>query len=187
VPAESSKFSKRVEQRSWTYRTVSFLDLRREEGFKFNPTHSVLLDNRIYITDGTKGGRDRIIQEPNENARAAVAYARSVHSGRNTMPASMTERQWANFCYRTIRSVGLSKEVAGASSHGLRHAYTHERYSQMTGFEAPVKFGSRAEFRANAERVAGNSWRALDSEARTILKGEIGHGPDRDDVVSIYI
>jgi site-specific recombinase XerD len=164
-----------------------YLGLRREESYKFSPTHAVLKDNRIFITDGTKGGRDRIIQEPGEKAWSAVAYARSVLLGRNTMSQMMSERQWSNFYYRTIRAVGLSKEQVGASSHGLRHAYAHERYRQLAGFEPPAKFGSKAEFRTNAERVAGESWRAFDSQARTILKGELGHGPDRDDVVSVYV
>ena len=103
------------------------------------------------------------------------------------MSPSMIERQWSNFYYRTIRAVGLSKEEVGASSHGLRHAYAHDRYSQLAAFDPPAKFGSKAEFRANAARVAGDRRQAFDTEAQAILKSELGHGPDRDDVVSVYV
>lgn len=83
--------------------------------------------------------------------------------------------------------MGLSKEEEGASSDGLRHAYAHERYNQLAGFDPPAKFGSKADFRANAAMVAGDRWQAFDTEARAILKSELGHGPDRDDVVSVYV
>jgi hypothetical protein len=42
-------------------------------------------------------------------------------------------------------------------------------------------------FRANARQVAGSEWKKLDQDARTLLKSELGHGPDRDDVVAVYV
>jgi len=59
-------------------------------------------------------------------------------------------RQWNNLFYRTIKANGISKEKCGAFSHGFRYAHAQERYRQLTGFAAPVKFASKAAFRANA-------------------------------------
>jgi site-specific recombinase XerD len=163
------------------------LGLRKEESFKFNPTRSVLTDGRIYITDGTKGGRDRMLHQVSGPAKAAIAYAKTVLSGANTMANAMTERQWNNLFYRTIKENGLSKDQSGSSAHGLRHAYAQERYQALTGFAAPVKFASREAFRENARQVVGSEWKKLDQDSRTLLKAELGHGPYREDVVSVYL
>ena len=89
--------------------------------------------------------------------------------------------------YRIIRAFGISKEITGASGHGLRHAYAQSRYEQITGFKPPCKFDSKEGFRKNALRIAGNDWEKLNQDARQIIKGEMGHGPDRDDIVSQYL
>jgi hypothetical protein len=98
-----------------------------------------------------------------------------------------TEREWEQRFYRTLHRHGLTKSACGASSHGLRHAYAQERYAQITGFEPSVKFDSQEAFRENAERIAGEEWKKLDSDAREVLKAELGHGRDRMDVISQYI
>ena len=74
-----------------------------------------------------------------------------------------------------------------ASSHGCRHAYAQDRHKEITGFEAPCKFESKEEFREIAVKIAGQGWRKLNQDARQIIKAELGHGPDRDDVVSQYL
>ena len=38
-----------------------------------------------------------------------------------------------------------------------------------------------------AENAAGKDWKKRNQDARQILKGELGHGPERDDVVSQYL
>ena len=42
-------------------------------------------------------------------------------------------------------------------------------------------------YRKNAIKIAGERWRKLNQDARQIIKAELGHGPDRDDVVSQYL
>lgn len=148
---------------------------------------AVLKDGRVLVSDGTKGGRDRIIQQITGEGRAAIEYARSVASGKNTMPPGMTEKQWAGMFYRTLREHGITKDQAGASAHGLRHAWAQERYQTITGFSPPAKFESREEYRTEAARIGGPAWRELDRDARLIIKSEMGHGSDRDDVVSQYL
>ena len=163
------------------------IGLRKEESFKFNPERAHFSDGRVYISDGTKGGRERLVHQISAQGKAAITYAKTLLSGANTMANTMTERQWNNLFYRTITAHGITKEQCGASAHGLRHAYAQERYQALSGFAAPAKFASKEAFRANAQRVAGSAWRKLDQDARLLIKGELGHGPDRDDVVSVYL
>ena len=69
----------------------------------------------------------------------------------------------------------------------MRHAWAQERYQAITGFAPPAKFQSREDYRAEAARIGGQAWRRLDRDARLIIKSEMGHGPDRNDVVSQYL
>lgn len=163
------------------------LGLRKEEAFKFDPNRAVMRDGTVFIQHGTKGGRERIIHHVSARAREAIAYARSVASGKNTIPNDMTEAQWERQFYKTIRLHGLSHNSCGASSHGLRHAYAHARYEQITGFAPRCKFDSRESFCANAQATAGHEWWKADQDARQIIKAELGHGPDRDDVMAQYL
>lgn len=162
------------------------LGLRKEESFKFNPGKAVLQDGRVYISYGTKGGRERMLHEISHAGREAIEYARSVASGGNTMPKNKTERQWEGKFYRVLRSHGINKKN-GASAHGNRHYHAQERYQKLTGFSAPCKFASKAEFKESAMKIAGENWKQIDRDARLQLKAELGHGPDRDDVVSQYL
>ncbi len=158
-----------------------------KKSFKFNPSRALLQDGRVHVSDGTKGGRERMIHHVSEKGREVIKYVRSVAQGTNTMARGMTERQWNGLFYRTLKEHGITKGQAGASAHGLRHAYAQQRYEQITGFAPPVKFASRQDFKINAEHTAGANWRNLDRDARLIIKGELGHGPDRDDVTSQYL
>ena len=82
---------------------------------------------------------------------------------------------------------GISKKECRASSHGCRHAYAQDLYEEITGFKAPCKFDSKEKFRKNAIKIAGDRWRKLNQDARQIIKAELGHGPNRHDVVSQYL
>lgn len=163
------------------------LGLRKEESFKFNPCKSVLSNGSVLVAAGTKGGRERIIHFISDQGRNAIELSKLYSPGGNTMAPGISERQWNALFYRTIRDYGLSKVNSKASAHGLRHAYAQDRYRGLTGFDPPVKFSSREVFREEAERVKGADWRNLDMEARSLLKSELGHGQDRNDIVSQYI
>lgn len=162
--------------------------LRKEEAFKLNPERALLNDGRLFIQDGTKGGKERLVHDLTDSQREALSYASSVCSkSGNTMSEGKTERKWEKFYYKTINKHGVSKKECGASGHGFRHAYAHERYQSITGFLPPCKFNSKNEFREAAYNAAGESWKKLDQDARQILKSELGHGPERGDVVAIYL
>lgn len=164
-----------------------YLGLRVEESCKFNAHQALMTGGRVFVQHGTKGGRERIINEVTDKAMEAIQYAKEISGINNLIPNDHSEKQWIQKYYRVIRGKGISKKACGASSHGCRHAYAQERYKTITGFMAPCKFESKADFRQNAENIAGQGWRKLNQDARQIIKAELGHGPDRDDVVSQYL
>ncbi len=168
------------------------LGLRVEEATKFAPARDVLADGRAYISAGTKGGRERmlpaeVVQAP--KAQTAIKYAAEVArklDKKNTIPQGMTERQYRGYYGRAVRAAGLTR-ANGGTSHGNRHAWAQDRYNQLTGFDARAKFDSRADFVRVAEQTTGDKWSRLDRDARLQIKSEMGHGADRDDVVSQYL
>ncbi|PKN08018.1 MAG: integrase [Deltaproteobacteria bacterium HGW-Deltaproteobacteria-8] len=158
--------------------------LRHEEARKLNPLRCLLADGRVFISDGTKGGRERMISAPSPAFLTAIEDAHRVVSRHgNLMPDGMNERQWEKRAYAFACAAGISQAVCGASLHGLRHAYAQERYASITGFQCASAGGKLAE----AMEIAGTAWRQLDSDARLLIKAELGHGPDRDDVVARYL
>jgi len=164
------------------------LGLRFEESTKFDPRRSVLHDGRVLVSSGTKGGRERVILHVSDKARAAIDFARSLVTSRGSLiPVDLREAQWRKIVYTTLARLGITRAGAGASMHGNRHHYAQARYQQITGFPPPCKFQDKEAFRTNAERMAGSAWLKLDQDARQIIKVELGHGPDRDSVVSQYL
>jgi integrase len=161
------------------------LGLRHEEARKFVPDDVIQADGRLHIHRGCKGGRERMMPEPTERQQAAIDAIRPWMSERwhNSMPDGMREKTWEDRAYSLATAVGVTKEACGASFHGLRHAYAMERYESLTGFRSPSVGGSVEE----AKGIAGDGWKKLDQDARNLLKAEMGHGPDRDTIVSTYI
>lgn len=169
------------------------LGLRVEESTKFSPARDILKDGRAHISAGTKGGRERmlpseVVQSP--GAQTAIKYADQVRAElgnkRNTIPSTMSERQYRNYYSKAVSGAGLTR-ANGGTSHGNRHAWAQDRYRSLTGFNARVEFKTREEFVAAATSVAGPEWAKIDQDARLQIKSELGHGPDRDDVVSQYL
>lgn len=99
----------------------------------------------------------------------------------------MSEKQWERFYYKTLSKYEFTKKDCGFSGHGLRHAYAQERYKNYTGFEPSAKFNSKAEFLSNAMSIAGESWSEKDKSIRSLLMAEMGHGGNRNDIISVYL
>ena len=172
------------------YRLQRFLGLRTEESYKFNPRQSVLPDGKLWICHGTKGGRERTLDEISPEGKMAIKYAlRIMGKNRNLIPKTpgMTERKWQKLYYNRMAEVGATRKEAGAGGHGNRHAYAQSRYEQITLFAPPCKFESVKTFVENAREIAGDDWKKRDEAARTVIRGLMGHGPYRNDVTSQYL
>nr|WP_241906282.1 hypothetical protein [Vibrio cyclitrophicus]PMF17023.1 hypothetical protein BCV24_12755 [Vibrio cyclitrophicus]PMJ50461.1 hypothetical protein BCU19_08980 [Vibrio cyclitrophicus] len=64
---------------------------------------------------------------------------------------------------RACIKVGLDK------AHGFRYAYAHERYFELTGFNAPAAGGP-------STKVLTGANKHRDYEARMVITEELGHG-----------
>lgn len=164
--------------------------LRYEESTKFNVVRDV--DGRLaHIHIGTKGGRPRWLVIENDRQRAVLDAAWQggffANPRVSIIPAGYREEQWRGYVYRTVRQAALDSGGLGLRMHGLRHAYAHQRYRELTGFQPPCRFESRTAFTVEAEKVAGQTWRTLDEQARCVVREELGHSPDRVDIDGQYL
>ncbi|HEN8800082.1 TPA: integrase domain-containing protein [Pseudomonas putida] len=133
---------------------------------------------RINIQDGTKGGRAGASAPRwigvDDHIRSALEFAQQVSStgSRNLIAAHENYLDLLQQVIRPARDILHAHNLKGF--HELRAAYACERYEQITQHLAPINGGQCAQVD-----------RSLDSEARTQISYELGHG--RIDVVAAYI
>lgn len=162
------------------------LGLRPEEARKINPAVALRSDGRIYISAGTKGGRDRILHEPSqEQINVVKALTPFIGKNGNSWPDSISEASWEKYTYRTISRMGLCIRTCGASLHGLRHTYAQARYKELTNLSAPCLHPSSLHYREAAYQEHGESWRKMHDQAVNILAYELGH--NRGEVTASYL
>lgn len=165
---------------------MRLLGLRHEEARKINPRVSLRKDGSIYISAGTKGGRDRILLEPTEEQINAVkALTPFIGQYGNSWPDNIKERTWEKYTYKVTKALGLSIQACGASLHGLRHAFAHSRYTELTNLQPPCLYSNPSEFRQAAYAEHGEDWRTIHDQAVNLLAHELGH--NRSDVAVNYL
>lgn len=168
-----------------TQHVVMVARLAREFGLRFR--EASLLDarqaikearkqNRINITEGTKGGRgkekDRWLPINATQLQTLQQAAELQQQQRNLIPPEMSFVKWRNFSYNQWRKIAKPLNIKGF--HELRAAYACVRYQQLTGHPAPVIAGGQRQ-----------APKTVDQEARKVLAQELGHG--RTDVIAAYI
>lgn len=162
------------------------LGLRHEEARKMNPKTALLPDGRIYISAGTKGGRDRQLHNPTQEQIAAVKnLAPFIGRHGNSWPDKLKESSWEKYVYKTISALGLSIKKCGASLHGLRHQFALERYKALTEIQAPCLFNTPHNFRDAIYEQHGSDWKDVHDCAVNILAHELGH--NRSEITAAYI
>jgi len=164
--------------------------MRAEESMKFNPLRDDE-GSRVHIHRGTKGGRPRwtpvLTDEQRDLLDRAKASGFYRSPGATIIPENHNERTWRNVVYSLAHDHGLTKAESGATMHGLRHAYAHERYESLTGFKSPVQCASKDDYRDQAKAAAGDEWPQRDQLARCAIREELGHSPDRADIDAQYL
>lgn len=170
------------------------LGLRFEESYKFSCSHSLVGGNTpstftsLYITDGTKGGRDRNLFVITPEMRDVVGRHYEMTNGRgNLMPQGWTEQSVRQEMYRIAREHGISRKASNGSFHGARHSRAHEIYRNICGFEPPCKFVTAQEFVASAKEIAGDDYGRLHQEASVQVRTQFGHGAGRSDISAQYL
>lgn len=185
-----------LEQGDGNDRRVAFMlrlqrefGLRLEESMKLNPSRDAEGD-LLHVHVGTKGGRPRWVPIRTEAQRTLLQEAKTSgfypSLGLGLIPKDVKGKTWRGIVYRAAREQGFTKDAAG-TMHGLRHAYSHNRYRELTGFEPPVKCRDAGSYFSQAEALGGKEWQAKDEKARCIIREEMGHGIGREDIDSQYI
>lgn len=123
-----------------------------------------------------KNGRPRTIEIVNESQRQLlreVGVFMKEQGDYSMIPRELT--------FRTYRNLVQDKSTElGIHGHGLRHAWAHDRFKQLSGMDCPI--------------VGGPAYKDLTTEgkerwdaAAEIVLGELGHGKNRLDTLATYI
>ncbi len=134
-------------------RLALYLALQHEFGFRmkesmeFRPRVCISADGKsIWIVEGTKGGRPRIVPIERESQQAALNWALDVaktsRSGRVRWPHLTFRQAQTRFYGLMRRKLGISKKACGLTAHGLRHGYAQTGYTEQTGLPSPVEGGA---------------------------------------------
>lgn len=151
------------------------LGLRSKEASLIN-ARSALNEARntgkVTIVYGTKGGKAREVPITHERQIESLSRAAEIQGeGRSLVPNTQTWSQFRNGELRDTRETLQTHGVTGI--HDLRAAYASERYQALTGERTPLE--------------GGQASKADDLAARKTIAVELGHGPERVDVIAAYI
>lgn len=118
--------------------------LRMKESIEMRPEYSLDKErNTLEIYRGTKGGRPRSIPIDTEYKKEVFEWARKVastgKSGRVRWPDLTWSQARRRYYYLLSEKLGINKKEKGVSSHGLRHGFAQQEYSDITGMPTPVQ------------------------------------------------
>ena len=120
-----------------------YFGLRVRESLELRPWRAIALcDSHLYLTDGTKGGKHRVIPIRTDRQRKIVENAKSI-VGKNIKaqlrwPDNTWRQAQAHF-YFLMRKLGATHDQMGVSPHGLRHGFLQDEYEHFAEVPAPVK------------------------------------------------
>lgn len=156
-------------------RLAAAFGVRVQEFVMFKPLQAEH-DGRLYIREGTKGGRPRSIPIETDEQRELLEQAKELADkhpkGLVVAKHGLSLKQALSYHYNLLHRLGVSKRQLGVTTHGLRHGYACKVYKELTGQEAPVLGGAAVE-------------PALDQKVRLEIAERLGHG--RASVTSAYL
>ena len=146
--------------------------LRREEAMKFMPSYADQKDHVRLKASWTKGGKPRSIPVRTEAQREVLDRARALAGFGSLIPPHRSYVHQLRVYEGNTTRAGLS------NMHGLRHAYTQDRYEDLTGRKCPAAGGPGSKSLTPEQRE-------LDREARLTISQELGH--EREQVTTAYL
>jgi len=162
-----------------------WIGLRFEESAKINApqAHAEALSRRVVsITDGTKGGRRRVIPITEADQITVLRAAAEVQGGHYSLiPASKTYAEFRRESYAQYRHVLF---------HSYRHEYAYRRYKALIGVDCPVVADvshgcAHIRFLARELSISDGEAKQRDMAVRQIVAEELGHG--RVDITNNYL
>ncbi len=150
------------------------LGLRSKEATLINAKGALkeaLSKGEVRITEGTKGGRPRVVKITNDHQIAALEKAAAVQGKSGSLiPEGVSYKGFRSVIDHAREAI---KATTGQGLHALRASFSCDFYKDYTGKDAPVVAGFR---------LVGKD---LDREARQQIAQELGHG--RTDVTVAYL
>ncbi len=117
--------------------------LRVKEALMFRPRVEHEGDF-IWVRDGTKGGRPRVIPITNDIQRNVLERAKAVSDKKSGFIGSRgkTFQQKRRRFYYVLETCGVTLREEQITAHGLRHQYMQDRFKKLLGIDAPVRGGN---------------------------------------------
>jgi len=145
--------------------------LRKEESM-VPPSYADRGDKLVLKASWTKGGRPREIPIRNERQMEVLGRAHDLAGKGSMIPPERSYRQQEQHYDRQCQIAGFHR------MHGLRYAYAHERYRELTGWDCPALGGTASKELTPEQRI-------IDHAARMKISCEMGHG--REQIVTTYL
>lgn len=150
--------------------------LRFEESCKLNATSAyseALAKGSITVSEGTKGGRDRIVPVLSQKQLKTLENATKIQGSHfSLIPKGVSYREYQDQCYRNVPD--------NFHFHGERHFYAQQRYEQLTGCQSPIAAGiahrAHHQYIADQLGISKAEAREIDHSARSLVAEELGHG-----------
>ena len=156
-------------------RLAKAFGVRVQEFLMFRPEKAQRGDH-LYVQDGTKGGRPRLVpietDEQRDLLEKALEIAKGHPLGLIVAKKGLSLKQATNHFYNTVRKAGVSRKALGVTTHGLRHGYACAIYKKLTGQDAPVLGGKFVQ-------------PEVDKAARMDVAERMGHS--RTQITSAYL
>jgi integrase len=130
---------------------VTGLQMRIQHAFGLRPREVVMLKPQtadqgrgLFVTDGTKGGRARMVPIDSPLKRSLIEKAK-VYAATNPRGV-LTDRlqpmhKAINRYYYIAKKAGVGKNGLGITLHGLRHEFANNVFKEITGVNSPVNGG----------------------------------------------
>jgi integrase len=129
--------------------------LRGNEAIRFRP-HLDDHETAIEVSEGTKGGKSRIVPILDAYQRDLLDHAKEMV---RTLKSDLrrpgqSEEQAKNRYYYVCRKFGITKGKLKITPHGLRHGYANREYYELTGAKSPVQGGKPGEIDQQTHNLA---------------------------------
>jgi len=149
--------------------------LRKKEAALLKPFESDY-GEILLILNGTKGGRQRVINIDSDIKRALIDKAKLmvIKKYNSCVPTNLTLKKFFNKYAYACKKFGITKKQLGISSHGLRHQGANEMYEEIVGEKSPIQGG-----KITVEN------KELINYAFDRIALDLGHA--RRDITSVYI
>jgi integrase len=101
-------------------------------------------DDFLWVREGTKGGRPRVIRIENDIQRDVLKRASSIADKKSGFLGNRykTYEQKRRRFYYVLEVCGITLREEQITAHGLRHQYMQKRFKDLLGIDAPVKGGN---------------------------------------------